>query len=236
MSPAGRARNPGGCGRLGGIREYIPVSPPPQVAGITGQPRGTSASPPATMPRRLAARTPRDHRQLARAALALTCGGCQQAQVAGAGDRLGPAVGTELGIQAAHVCLDGVPRDIQFASDFRRGQVRRTARLPELAEEAHRTLPAPVEYHTAARFLFQYGITKDELISRMGGSPLLVTGQPGPRSTDPESLLGGDAPAASPAVGPADALSWSTAGRTRGGSGDRRERADGREPSARVAR
>jgi hypothetical protein len=49
--------------------------------------------------------------------------------------------------------------------------ILRIARLPELAEEAHRTLPDPVEYNHAARFLFQYGITKDELISRMGGSP-----------------------------------------------------------------
>jgi hypothetical protein len=46
-----------------------------------------------------------------------------------------------------------------------------TARLPEVAEEAHRVLPDPVEYNQAARFLFQYGITKDDLISRMGGSP-----------------------------------------------------------------
>jgi hypothetical protein len=49
--------------------------------------------------------------------------------------------------------------------------ILRTARLPELAEEAHRALPDPVEYDRAARFLFRYGITKDELISRMGGSP-----------------------------------------------------------------
>jgi len=49
--------------------------------------------------------------------------------------------------------------------------ILRTARLLELAEEAHRVLPDPVGYNHAARFLFQYGITKDELISRMGGSP-----------------------------------------------------------------
>ncbi len=49
--------------------------------------------------------------------------------------------------------------------------ILRIARLTELAEEAHRTQPDPVEYNHAARFLFQYGITKDELISRMGGSP-----------------------------------------------------------------
>jgi hypothetical protein len=49
--------------------------------------------------------------------------------------------------------------------------ILRTARLRELAEEAHRVLPDPVEYNHAARFLFRYGITKNELISRMGGSP-----------------------------------------------------------------
>ena len=47
----------------------------------------------------------------------------------------------------------------------------RIAALPDLAEEAHRVLPNPVEYHHAERFLAQYGITKDELISRRGGSP-----------------------------------------------------------------
>jgi len=43
--------------------------------------------------------------------------------------------------------------------------------MRELAEEAHRVLPDRVEYNYAERFLAQYGITKDELISRMGGSP-----------------------------------------------------------------
>jgi len=52
-----------------------------------------------------------------------------------------------------------------------RGGILRIARLLELAEEAHRVLPGPVGYNDAARFLFQYGITKDELISRMGASP-----------------------------------------------------------------
>ncbi len=49
--------------------------------------------------------------------------------------------------------------------------ILQTAGLPELAEEAHRVLPDPVEYNHAARFLALYGITKDELISRRGGSP-----------------------------------------------------------------
>ena len=48
---------------------------------------------------------------------------------------------------------------------------RLTKAAPELAEEAHRVLPDPVEYNHAARFLARYGLTKDELISRRGGSP-----------------------------------------------------------------
>ena len=49
--------------------------------------------------------------------------------------------------------------------------ILRMAALPDVAEEASRVLPDPVEYQLAERFLAQYGITKDELISRMGGSP-----------------------------------------------------------------
>ena len=49
--------------------------------------------------------------------------------------------------------------------------ILRMAALPDLAEEARRVLPDPVEYNHAERFLVQYGITKDDLISRMGGSP-----------------------------------------------------------------
>jgi hypothetical protein len=49
--------------------------------------------------------------------------------------------------------------------------ILRMAALPGLAEEALRTLPDPVEYNHAERFLARYGITKYELISRRGGSP-----------------------------------------------------------------
>jgi hypothetical protein len=49
--------------------------------------------------------------------------------------------------------------------------ILRIAGLPELAEEARRVLPDRIEYNDAERFLAQYGITKDELISRRGGSP-----------------------------------------------------------------
>jgi hypothetical protein len=49
--------------------------------------------------------------------------------------------------------------------------ILRLTGLSALAEEAGRALPDPVEYNRAERFLLQYGITKDELISRRGGSP-----------------------------------------------------------------
>ena len=49
--------------------------------------------------------------------------------------------------------------------------ILQTVKLRELAEEAYRALPDPVEYNHAECFLAQHGITKDELISRMGGSP-----------------------------------------------------------------
>ena len=49
--------------------------------------------------------------------------------------------------------------------------ILRIVALPELADEARRVLPDPVEYNHAARFLARYCLTKDELISRRGGSP-----------------------------------------------------------------
>jgi hypothetical protein len=47
----------------------------------------------------------------------------------------------------------------------------RRAGLPEAADEADRTLPDPVELERAQEFGARYGITRDDLISRMGGSP-----------------------------------------------------------------
>jgi len=41
----------------------------------------------------------------------------------------------------------------------------------EAADEAERSLPDLVELQRAAEFGARYGITRDELISRMGGSP-----------------------------------------------------------------
>jgi hypothetical protein len=48
--------------------------------------------------------------------------------------------------------------------------LRRTG-LPELAEEALRVLPDPVDLDFVAEVLQRYGVTMDDLIDRMGGSP-----------------------------------------------------------------
>jgi hypothetical protein len=50
-------------------------------------------------------------------------------------------------------------------------EVLRTAGLPEAADEAYRSLPEQLDLERAAEFLGRCGITKDALISRMGGSP-----------------------------------------------------------------
>lgn len=49
--------------------------------------------------------------------------------------------------------------------------ILRTAGYLKAAEEAAHSLPDPVEYQEAESFVARYGITKDALISRMGGSP-----------------------------------------------------------------
>jgi hypothetical protein len=50
-------------------------------------------------------------------------------------------------------------------------EVLRRAGLPELAEEALRVLPDPVDLGFAEQFLQSYGVTRDGLTDRMGGSP-----------------------------------------------------------------
>jgi hypothetical protein len=42
---------------------------------------------------------------------------------------------------------------------------------PDVADEAERDLPDPVEFSHAQEFGERHGISRDELISRMGGSP-----------------------------------------------------------------
>lgn len=43
--------------------------------------------------------------------------------------------------------------------------------LPQVAEEAQRELPDEFDLERAVEFGARHGITRDELISRMGGSP-----------------------------------------------------------------
>jgi len=50
-------------------------------------------------------------------------------------------------------------------------RVLRKAGFPEAAEDAERSLPDELDLERAAEFGARYGITRDMLISRMGGSP-----------------------------------------------------------------
>jgi hypothetical protein len=47
----------------------------------------------------------------------------------------------------------------------------RHAGFPQAADAAERELPDPVEMEQAIAFGTKYGITRDDLISEMGGSP-----------------------------------------------------------------
>jgi hypothetical protein len=42
---------------------------------------------------------------------------------------------------------------------------------PELADEAARVLPDPVDVDQLSEWSMQHGLTHDDLISQMGGSP-----------------------------------------------------------------
>lgn len=48
--------------------------------------------------------------------------------------------------------------------------LRRTG-YPDLADAAAKGLPDPVDLDEGVKFLEPYGITRDVLISRLGGSP-----------------------------------------------------------------
>ena len=50
------------------------------------------------------------------------------------------------------------------------GMLRR-AGLPEMADDALRDLPDPVDNEQVAAWAVPYGVNMDELFSRMGGSP-----------------------------------------------------------------
>jgi hypothetical protein len=49
--------------------------------------------------------------------------------------------------------------------------VLRRAGLPEVADEANRSLPDEVDLEQLQEFGLRHGITRDWLVSRMGGSP-----------------------------------------------------------------
>jgi hypothetical protein len=49
--------------------------------------------------------------------------------------------------------------------------VLRKAGLPEMADDALRELPDPVDQEQVAAWALPYGVNMDELNSRMGGSP-----------------------------------------------------------------
>jgi hypothetical protein len=42
---------------------------------------------------------------------------------------------------------------------------------PDLADEACRDLPDPVDIDRLAAWMLQRGLSRDEIVSRMGGSP-----------------------------------------------------------------
>lgn len=49
--------------------------------------------------------------------------------------------------------------------------VLRTLRYPELADEASRELPDPVDFNRLENWMMQHGLSLDAMVSQMGGSP-----------------------------------------------------------------
>jgi len=49
--------------------------------------------------------------------------------------------------------------------------VLHTLQRPDLADEASRDLPDPVEVDRLEAWMMQHGLSYDEMVSRMGGSP-----------------------------------------------------------------
>ena len=50
-------------------------------------------------------------------------------------------------------------------------EILRRGGLAKLADEAALELPDPVDFHRLDEWCFQHGITRDQMISRFGGSP-----------------------------------------------------------------
>jgi hypothetical protein len=49
--------------------------------------------------------------------------------------------------------------------------VLHTLQRPDLADEASRDLPDPVDIDRLVAWMIQHGLSRDEMVSRMGGSP-----------------------------------------------------------------
>jgi hypothetical protein len=49
--------------------------------------------------------------------------------------------------------------------------VLHTLQRPDLADEASRDLPDPVDIDRLVPWMTQHGLSRDELVSQMGGSP-----------------------------------------------------------------
>jgi hypothetical protein len=49
--------------------------------------------------------------------------------------------------------------------------VLHTLKYPDLADEASRDLPDPVDLDRLEAWMIQHGLSRDEMISRLGGSP-----------------------------------------------------------------
>jgi hypothetical protein len=49
--------------------------------------------------------------------------------------------------------------------------VLHTLQRPDLADEASRDLPDPVDIDRLVPWMLQRGLSRDEIVSRMGGSP-----------------------------------------------------------------
>ena len=49
--------------------------------------------------------------------------------------------------------------------------VLHTLRRPDLADEALKDLPDPVDVNRLAAWMIEHGLSRDELVNRLGGSP-----------------------------------------------------------------
>ena len=58
---------------------------------------------------------------------------------------------------------------MQYSREHLASTLRRTG-FPEVADKALHALPDPVDEDQIAAFLMPYGVTMDELVSRMGGA------------------------------------------------------------------